>query len=377
MSDRIAVMSRGRVEQIGTPEEIYGAPASVFVAGFIGSANLLPGTLEGVAPTGATVRLDSGVAGRGRGRHRGARRRSGHRDAAPGAPQPRQQRRRLRRAARSRTSSTRAPSASLIIDLTDRTEVIASVDADTAAGSVGPGDAASLTWAAGRAVPPARAVSGHRRHDHRRRRGAGRARRLRGHDVGRRHRDPPPERRVRPAGPDRRRGRGRHGRRDRRGAGRHRQRQGRRIGDSRHRRRRASAPATPRSGSSTGRPTSTRARTAPPARSTGSQEGHGIDVSYSENFNDNNEVLQPGAGAGPEPGPGAGLRHHLPDQLDGRPPQGPELARSAARRPDPQPRQPRGALPQPELGLRRRRTTCRGRPASPASPTTRPSPGAS
>ena len=47
MSDRIAVMSRGRVEQIGTPEEIYGRPASIFVAGFIGSANLLPGRLEG------------------------------------------------------------------------------------------------------------------------------------------------------------------------------------------------------------------------------------------------------------------------------------------------------------------------------------------
>ena len=43
MSDRIAVMSRGRVEQIGTPEEIYDQPASIFVAGFIGSANLLPG----------------------------------------------------------------------------------------------------------------------------------------------------------------------------------------------------------------------------------------------------------------------------------------------------------------------------------------------
>ncbi len=43
MSDRIAVMSRGRVEQIGTPEEIYSKPSSVFVAGFIGSANLLPG----------------------------------------------------------------------------------------------------------------------------------------------------------------------------------------------------------------------------------------------------------------------------------------------------------------------------------------------
>ena len=46
MSDRIAVMSRGRVEQIGTPEEIYDQPASIFVAGFIGSANLLPAVVE-------------------------------------------------------------------------------------------------------------------------------------------------------------------------------------------------------------------------------------------------------------------------------------------------------------------------------------------
>ena len=36
MSDRIAVMSQGRVEQIGTPEEIYDSPARLFVAGFIG-----------------------------------------------------------------------------------------------------------------------------------------------------------------------------------------------------------------------------------------------------------------------------------------------------------------------------------------------------
>ena len=43
MSDRIAVMSEGRVEQIGTPEEIYNSPATLFVAGFIGTANLLPG----------------------------------------------------------------------------------------------------------------------------------------------------------------------------------------------------------------------------------------------------------------------------------------------------------------------------------------------
>ena len=48
MSDRIAVMSDGRVEQIGTPEEIYNSPASLFVAGFIGSANLLPGEVVDV-----------------------------------------------------------------------------------------------------------------------------------------------------------------------------------------------------------------------------------------------------------------------------------------------------------------------------------------
>jgi spermidine/putrescine transport system ATP-binding protein len=42
MSDRTAVMSEGRIEQVGTPEEIYLSPATVFVAGFIGAANLIP-----------------------------------------------------------------------------------------------------------------------------------------------------------------------------------------------------------------------------------------------------------------------------------------------------------------------------------------------
>ena len=41
MSDRIAVLNDGRIEQVGTPAEIYGAPATTFVAGFIGSANIL------------------------------------------------------------------------------------------------------------------------------------------------------------------------------------------------------------------------------------------------------------------------------------------------------------------------------------------------
>jgi ABC-type Fe3+/spermidine/putrescine transport system ATPase subunit len=43
ISDRIAVMREGRIEQLGSPEEVYRRPASLFVAGFIGQANLIPG----------------------------------------------------------------------------------------------------------------------------------------------------------------------------------------------------------------------------------------------------------------------------------------------------------------------------------------------
>ena len=45
MSDRIAVFSEGRVEQIGTPAEIYETPASPFVAGFVGTSNLISGEI--------------------------------------------------------------------------------------------------------------------------------------------------------------------------------------------------------------------------------------------------------------------------------------------------------------------------------------------
>ncbi|MGC1166157.1 MAG: ABC transporter ATP-binding protein [Solirubrobacterales bacterium] len=61
MSDRVAVMNRGRVEQIGTPEEVYERPATTFVAGFIGVSNLLPASVA--AP--GRVRLDSGPEVRG------------------------------------------------------------------------------------------------------------------------------------------------------------------------------------------------------------------------------------------------------------------------------------------------------------------------
>src|SRR5215468_452340 len=43
MSDRVAVFNRGRVEQIGAPAEVYERPASAFVAGFVGTSNLLSG----------------------------------------------------------------------------------------------------------------------------------------------------------------------------------------------------------------------------------------------------------------------------------------------------------------------------------------------
>ena len=69
MSDRIAVMSEGRVEQIGTPEEIYNSPATLFVAGFIGSANLLPGEVRGLDGDDVVVELTSGATVRARASH--------------------------------------------------------------------------------------------------------------------------------------------------------------------------------------------------------------------------------------------------------------------------------------------------------------------
>ncbi len=43
MSDRIAVFNNGRIEQVGTPREVYERPATTFVAGFVGTSNLLAG----------------------------------------------------------------------------------------------------------------------------------------------------------------------------------------------------------------------------------------------------------------------------------------------------------------------------------------------
>jgi len=60
MADRIAVMRRGQLVQVGTPHELYTRPESAFVAEFIGGTNLLRGTLEEVGDL-LTVKTQSGV----------------------------------------------------------------------------------------------------------------------------------------------------------------------------------------------------------------------------------------------------------------------------------------------------------------------------
>ena len=61
MSDRIAVMNRGRLEQVADPEEVYERPTTTFVAGFIGVSNLMPGEVTHANGAHSRVRLDSGV----------------------------------------------------------------------------------------------------------------------------------------------------------------------------------------------------------------------------------------------------------------------------------------------------------------------------
>ncbi|MBS3650239.1 ABC transporter ATP-binding protein [Pseudaminobacter sp. 19-2017] len=60
MSDRIVVMNAGRIEQIGSPEEVYEAPATAFVADFLGKANMLPGVVASVDGQKATIALSAG-----------------------------------------------------------------------------------------------------------------------------------------------------------------------------------------------------------------------------------------------------------------------------------------------------------------------------
>ncbi|MCZ8544478.1 ABC transporter ATP-binding protein [Mesorhizobium qingshengii] len=61
MSDRIAVMSSGKILQVGSPRDIYDRPSERFVADFIGESNFLKADVVGVSGGRATVRLSSGA----------------------------------------------------------------------------------------------------------------------------------------------------------------------------------------------------------------------------------------------------------------------------------------------------------------------------
>jgi ABC-type Fe3+/spermidine/putrescine transport system ATPase subunit len=61
LSDRIAVLSHGRIEQIGTPAEIYEHPTSAFVAEFIGSSNMLRGWIVERGEAGTIVATETGL----------------------------------------------------------------------------------------------------------------------------------------------------------------------------------------------------------------------------------------------------------------------------------------------------------------------------
>jgi spermidine/putrescine transport system ATP-binding protein len=61
MSDRIAVMNKGKYEQLGDPETLYERPATRFVAGFLGVSNLLGGVCEGTADGAGIIRLADGT----------------------------------------------------------------------------------------------------------------------------------------------------------------------------------------------------------------------------------------------------------------------------------------------------------------------------
>jgi len=61
MADRVAVMDRGRIVQVGTPEEVYERPATAFVARFLGDANVLAGRIASLDLAGAAIDVGAGA----------------------------------------------------------------------------------------------------------------------------------------------------------------------------------------------------------------------------------------------------------------------------------------------------------------------------
>src|SRR4051794_10813888 len=61
MADRIAVMNRGKIEQVASPTDVYDHPATLFVNQFVGSTNLIPGKLVNSGPNGSEVQYAGGT----------------------------------------------------------------------------------------------------------------------------------------------------------------------------------------------------------------------------------------------------------------------------------------------------------------------------
>jgi putative spermidine/putrescine transport system ATP-binding protein len=57
MADRVAIVEKGKLQQVDTPDEVYSRPSSAFVAGFVGETNMLPGVVTGVDDQRWQVRL--------------------------------------------------------------------------------------------------------------------------------------------------------------------------------------------------------------------------------------------------------------------------------------------------------------------------------
>jgi spermidine/putrescine transport system ATP-binding protein len=61
MADKIAVMNKGRIEMLGTPDEVYGTPKTRFVAGFVGKNNILDGRVVRIDKDQVSVETDVGT----------------------------------------------------------------------------------------------------------------------------------------------------------------------------------------------------------------------------------------------------------------------------------------------------------------------------
>ena len=151
MSDRVAVMSNGLIEQLDEPRAIYDRPLTPFVADFIGDMNFIDGDVVEAADGGFAVDAGSGIVVRGRGTaERGRRARVGIRPermaAHPGQPRRHRQQGRRRRSSPRCISATRCRSSPH--SPTERASIVREqrASADPALDTIHPGDQIAVSW---------------------------------------------------------------------------------------------------------------------------------------------------------------------------------------------------------------------------------------